>query len=152
MSVYQALDAISAKAKTITGILESYTATGSGVAASGAPIPESLDFKDGAVTVTWIGAGELKAGNLEELVFYPRLFVWVRATNAGYAFKTLAAFPDLVIAAFRDGITFGGTVTECKCTGWEEPTPETMNNGQVYLVLPFTFRVLILNPNTLYTA
>ena len=148
MSVYQALDAISAKAKTITGILESYTATGSGVAASGSPIPESLDFKDGAVTVTWIGRGDHTAGNAESTLFYPRVYVWVRATNAGYAFKTLAAYPDLFMAAFGPpDFSMGGVCVECKLTGWEEPTPETMNNGQVYLVLPFTYRVLLLNPH-----
>ncbi len=150
MSIWAALDAISAKAKTINGIKQSYTATGSGVSSAGDPVPPSIDA--GPISIVWIGSGTLDAGNMEDLWFYPRLNVWVGASDAGYAYKTLAAFPDLVIAAFRSGITLGGQVQECKLTGWDDPTSETMNNGLVYLVLSFAFKVhIITTSNTLYS-
>lgn len=140
MSVLGALDAIAVKAKTLTGLKECWTATGSGVSATLRPIPQRLD--DWPVGVVWIGSGEMVGGNAEALVFTPTLDVWVSAKDAGYAYKTLAAYPDLAMSTFRQDLDLGGEATRCIVRGWSELETETVNNA-AWLVLPIRLEVLI---------
>ena len=141
MSVLGALDAIAVKAKTMTGIKEVWTATGSAVSTTLRPIPSRLD--DGPVGVVWIGAGDMVGGNAEGLVFNPTLDIWVQARDAGVAYKTLAAYPDIAMTTFRADLDLGGQVTRCIVRGWDELETETVNNA-AWLILPIRLEVLIL--------
>ena len=141
-SVLGALDQMAVVIATISEIKACYTATGSGVSSASRPIPQSID--DGPVGVMWIGSAQLQAGNAEVLLFRPTCDVWVRATNAGFANKSISAMPDRFIAKFRTNLGLADNVTRCLMTGWDEPFIET-SNKQEYLVLPITFELLILH-------
>jgi hypothetical protein len=140
MSVVGSMDAIAVKAETMAGLKRCYSATGGGVSSTIRPIPQSID--DGPVGVVWIGNAVMAGGNSEALVIDMRLDIWVRATNAGWAYKTLAAYPDLARTAFRSDMNLGGECTRCMIAGWDEPEQE-LSNGQAYLVLPLRLEVLI---------
>lgn len=142
-SVYGSLDAISAKAKTVIGIKECYTATGSGVSDAGRPIPLSID--DGPVGVVWCNPTNLlEAGNAETIVFEVTLDIWVPASDIGAAFKLLAPFPDRIIAAYRNGISLGGQADRCLLSGWGRPAGAEWS-GKPCLYWPFTFEISIFN-------
>ena len=140
MSVLGSLDAIAVKATTMTGLKRCYSATGSGVSSSIRPIPQGID--DGPVGVVWIGPADANSGNHEVVLMYTRLDIWVQAENAGYAYKTIAAFPDIALTTFRADMDLGGQVTRCQVAGWDEPEIETVNTRQ-YLVLPIRLETLI---------
>jgi len=140
MSVLGSLDAIAVKAEGMAGLKKCYSATGGGVSASLRPIPRGID--DGPVGVVWIGSAEGNSGNAEHLVFGPILDIWCPAEDAGHAYKTLAAFPDLARTAFRSDMNLGGQCTRCEFVGWDEPASEDVN-GRTFLVLPIRLEVLI---------
>jgi hypothetical protein len=140
MSVVGALDAIAVKAETMSGLKRCYSATGGGISASLRPIPGGID--DGPVGVIWIGSASVEGGNAEALLINMVLDIWVQADNAGYAYKTLAAFPDRARTAFRSDMDLTGQVTRCQFVGWDELQSEEAN-GRSYLVLPLRLDVLI---------
>lgn len=142
-SVWGSLDAISAKAKTMSGLRECYTATGSGVSAAGRPIPLAID--DGPVGVVWANPTNLiEAGNAETIVFGVSLDIWALASDMGAAFKLLAPFPDRVITTFRTGLSLGGQSDRCLLEGWGRPAGAEWS-GKPCLYWPFTFEVSIWN-------
>lgn len=141
MSVVGALDAIAVKAETMAGLKRCYSATGGGISSAVRPIPRSID--DGPVGVVWIGNATTMGGNAEYLVIDMRLDIWVRATDPGYAYKTLVAYCDLARTAFRSDMDLGGEVARCQFAGWDEPETEE-SNGQAYLVLPLRLETLIV--------
>jgi len=140
MSIVGSLDAIAVKAEGMAGLKRCYSATGGGVSATLRPIPRGID--DGPVGVVWIGSADGNSGNAEHLVFTPVLDIWVPAENAGYAYKTLAAFPDLARTAFRTDMNLGGECTRCEFRGWDDPESETVD-GRSFLILPIRLEVLI---------
>lgn len=140
MSVVGSLDAIAVKAETITGLKRCYSATGGGVSSTIRPIPRGID--DGPVGVVWIGPGDTEGGNAEALLVDVRLDIWVQADEAGYAYRTITAFCDLVRTAFRSDMDLGGEATRCQFAGWDEPYAEEVN-GRQYLVIPFRLPTLI---------
>ena len=140
-SVLGALDAISVRAATLTGLKACYTATGSGLAT--ATFPQGVD--DGPVGYVWLGPGQMQAGNAETVIFTAMLDIWSRATDIGTAYKALAAFPDLAYVLFRTDTDLGGQVDRCLMTGWDEPQGREDNGGQPYLVLTIRLEVLLMN-------
>jgi hypothetical protein len=149
MSLVGSLDAIAVKAETMSGLKRCYSATGGGVSSTLRPIPRSID--DTPVGVVWIGSAEMAGGNSEFLIVDVRVDVWVRADDAGWAYKTLAAFPDLARTAFRSDMDLGGQATRCQLTGWDEPESETVNERQ-FLVLPLRLGLLIVRQASDATA
>ena len=145
MSILGSLDAVAVKAGAITGIKRCYSATGGGVSSTLRPIPRSID--DTPVAVVWLGSGDMASANEEFLHVELRLDIWVRADDPGWAYKTLAAFPDLCLTAFRSDMDLGGQATRCQMTGWDEPEGETVNERQ-YLVLPIRLGLLIVRQAT----
>jgi hypothetical protein len=149
MSVLGSLDAIAVKATTMTGLKRCYSATGSGVSSSIRPIPQGID--DGPVGVVWLGSATGNSGNVEVIVMDTRLDIWVQAENAGYAYKTLAAFPDIALTTFRADMDLGGQAARCQVAGWDEPESEEVN-GRYYLVLPLRLETLIYRQGSDATA
>ena len=140
MSVNGSLDALAVRAETMAGLKRCYAATGGGISDTLRPIPRGIE--DGPVGVVWMGSAEGNSGNAEHLIFRPVLDIWVQAENAGFAYKTLVAFPDLARTAMRGDLTLNGECTRCEFVGWDDPTTETIND-RTYLVLPILFEVLI---------
>ena len=140
MSVVGSLDAIAVKAQTMTGLKRCYSATGSGISGEVRPIPQGID--DGPVGVVWIGSGSVEGGNAEFLTITTTLDIWVQAENAGWAYKTVAAYADLARTAFRADMDLGGQCTRCQFMGWSDPETETVN-GRQFLVLPIRLDILI---------
>lgn len=141
MSYHGALDAIAVKARTMTGLKECWAATGSGVSSTLRPIPMRLD--DGPVGMVEMGTADVVGGNGEALVANVTLSIWASAgQNAGYAYRTLAAYPDIALTTFRADLDLGGEVTRCIVRGWDELETETVNNA-AWLVLPIRLEVLI---------
>lgn len=149
MSILGSLDAIAVKAATITGLKTCYSATGSGISSTIRPIPRAID--DTPVGVVWIGSGSMEGGNEEFIAVDVRLDLWVRADEPGYAYKTLAAFPDLAATVFRADMDLGGQAARCHMAGWDEPESETVNERQ-YLILPIRLGLLVVRQASDATA
>lgn len=142
MSVLGTLDAIAVKAEAgLTGLKKCYSATGSGVSATIRPIPRGID--DGPVGVVWLGSAEMASGNAEFLVMDVTLDIWCPAEDAGWAYKTLAAYPDLARTTFRDDMDLSGQATRCQLVGWSDPASQEVN-GRTFLILPLQLQVLIV--------
>ncbi|HUW17594.1 MAG TPA: hypothetical protein VMW94_10995 [Actinomycetes bacterium] len=133
MSLIGSLEAIAVKGATVAGIKRVYGPSGAGISSEVRPIPSGID--DGPVGVVWIGPGSTSGGNAEDVVVDVSLDYWVQADSAGYAYKTIAALPDLVRAAFRYDMDLGGQADRCIFMGWDAPQAEEVN-GRYYLVLP----------------
>jgi hypothetical protein len=150
MSVLGSLDAIALKAQTnMTGLKKCYSATGGGISSAIRPIPQGID--DGPVGVVWLGSGSGTSGNVEAFVCEMRLDIWVQAENAAYAYKTLAAYPDIAMTTFRSDMDLGSQAARCQLSGWDEPESETVN-GRYYLVLPLRLETLIYRQGADATA
>jgi hypothetical protein len=137
MSTVGSLDAIATKVGSIAGIKRCY---GVGASSDVRPIPQGID--DPPVAVVIFDGAEQASGHAEALVLSVTVDIWARATNAGYANKTLLTFIDLARTAFRADMDLGGECTRCSMVGADALQPEDVN-GQQYLVLPIRLEVLI---------
>ncbi len=107
------------------------------------PIPPSLDSTP--IALLWYrGTFKFLPGNEERIAWRVDALIWERGADGGYGYTTLMPFADLFVPAFRSqaALTLDGVVTKCQIAGVGEIFPQTINNGQLYLVLPIPFDLL----------
>jgi hypothetical protein len=124
----------------MAGIKRTYSATGSGIGSNVRPIPSGID--DGPVAVVWMGSGTTEGGGHEHVVVDITLDIWVPGSNAAWAYKTIATFPDLARTAFRSDMDLSGQAVRCQFVGWDEPTTEEVND-RTYMILPVRLQLLM---------
>lgn len=134
------LDALAVRLKTITGMLQCYTVTGS-LADDGTlqPIPPSIDSTP--VSNLWFRGEDVAAGNSEMSVALIELGIWERGTSGGYGYTVLMNYPDRVKTLLRTDGTLGGRATLVEFLGADEIRPQFLNSGQPYLYLPCRIRL-----------
>lgn len=135
MTLEAILDRTAIRVKTLTGMKECYTITGSSQDdGTLVPIPPSIDSTP--VSLLWVRGGRLEAGNTERFVHDVELHIWERGVNGGYGVSTLVPFIERCRVLFRTDLDANETATRVLMRGYGEIFPQTMNNQQVYLVLP----------------
>ena len=139
MSITAIFDATAKRCRTLAGLKECYTVTGTAQDdGTLLAIPLSLDS-------TPVGAlmpvdGALTAGNTERFLHTFELQVWLNAAEAN-PLSTLA-FVDSARVLFRTDIDAGGTTTRLLMRGYGALRSETMNSGREYIVLPIRLEAL----------
>lgn len=144
LSVSGSIDKLAARITAISGIKAVYTVTGTAQDdGTLMPIPPSIDVTP--VAVLWYrGTTKFLPGNEERIAWRVDAMIWERGAEGGYGYRSLMPFADSFPPAFRSqaALTLDGIVTKCQIAEIAEIFPQTINNGQVYLVLPITFDLL----------
>lgn len=157
LAIAASIDALATRIADIDGIMRVYTVTGTAQDNGQLfPIPPSFDSR-GAVCNLWFrGTTFIRPGNVEEIAWRVDANVWAPGAEGGYAYRTLMPFADRFIVRFRgnDPIHLGvpEVVTKCVVDGIGEIVPQSINNGQIYLVLPITFALLNHYESSDYTG
>jgi hypothetical protein len=137
MSIAAAIDATALKVAAITGIKGAYGSQASDSTVS--PMVESIP--DTPVAIVALAEGNVSPGNWQRLDYGIDVFVYADRTDLGAAYKTLAAFPDLFITAWKTDRDLGGTVTESSLVAWSRPEPVNVS-GKDLLHIIFHTRVI----------
>ena len=133
MSITHVFDATAVRCRTLTGLKECYTVTGTpqddGTLLA---IPTSVD--DTPVGALMPIGGELNAGNTESFVHRFELQIWINAADT----NPLAAveFVERCRVLFRTDLDANQTAVRVLMQGYDRLRTEEMNSGQVFLVLP----------------
>lgn len=144
LAIAGSIDKLSTRVSAIAGIKACWTVTGTAQDdGTLMPIPPSLDSTP--VAVLWYrGTVKVLPGNEERIHWRVDALIWERGSEGGYGYRSLMPFADRFVAAFRSqaALTLDGIVTKCQVAGVGEIFPQTINNGQTYLVLPIPFDLL----------
>lgn len=139
MSLPVIYDAVAKRARTLSGLKECYTVTGTpqddGTLLA---IPTSLDSMPVATLMPL--DGELIAGNTERFIHRFEMSIWQNAAEANPLGNL--TFIELARVLFRTDIDAGGTATRVLFKGYNALRNETMNERQVFIVLPLRFEIL----------
>lgn len=139
MSLPVIYDAIAKRARTLTGLKDCYTVTGTAQDdGTLLAIPTSLDSTPVAALMPIDGT--LRAGNTEHFVHHFEMDIWQNAAEANPLGNL--TFIELARVLFRTDLDAGGTTTRVLFQGYNALRSETMNSGQVYIVLPLRFEIL----------
>lgn len=144
LAIAASVDKLAARVEAMTELKAVYTVTGTAQDdGTLLPIPPSIDSTP--VALVWYrGTSRILPGNEERITWRIDVLVWERGTEGGYGYRTLMPFADRFVTAFRStpALTLDGIVTKCQIDTIGEVFPQTINTGQVYLVLPVTFTLL----------
>lgn len=84
-----------------------------------------------------------EAGNMDRVRYTFPLRCYVeRTADAGRTQTTVNGLVDAFVTAYRNGLTYGGTIAEGKITGWNTDLYAEVGDG-FYQVIEFTFAVLV---------
>lgn len=154
LAIAGSIDKLAARVAAISGIKAVYTVTGTAQDdGSLLPIPPALDVTP--VAVLWYrGTTKFLPGNEERIAWRVDALVFERGTEGGYGYRALMPIADRFPPAFRSqaALTLDGIVTKCQIAGIGEIFPQTINNGQVYLVLPVPFDLLNVYHSSDYSS
>lgn len=142
MSIIDIFDATATRCRTLVGLKECYTVTGT-LQDDGTllAIPTSLD--DSPVGALMPRGGDIGAGNAENFVHRFELQIWQNAADTNPLASM--AFVERCRVMFRSDMDANGTATRLLFSGYEPLRTEEINSGQVFLVLPIRFEVLELH-------
>lgn len=124
--------AVAAKAATITGMR-----------GTSATIPDTIP----ATPWTIVGdhAGTIDAGNMDKIRYtFPIRCYVERTADAGRESATINGLVDAFVTAYRNGLTYSGTVAEGRITAWNTDLYAEVGQGR-YRVVEFTLFVLVLD-------
>lgn len=142
MTLEACLDYLALRLKEApVGLKDVYSVTGSSQD-DGTLVPVPASFDDPPVGLLWPRGAPIEPGNVETVTHRVELHVWERGTDGGYGVRSLVPFIGRVLSLMRSDLTLGGNCTKCVMTGYGEIFPQTMNNGQPYLVLPIEFEIM----------
>ncbi|HET7128930.1 MAG TPA: hypothetical protein VFJ93_07640 [Gaiellaceae bacterium] len=139
-SLAAVLDDLSEELVAGTDLKAVYTITGT-EADDGSlrPIPPSFDSLP--VGILWFQGETVDAGNAEATVDSITLLIFQRGTNGGYGYSTLVPYTDAIRILMRKDIAQHERATRRLYRGAGQIYPQTIDNGQPYLVLPINIEI-----------
>lgn len=124
--------AVAAKAATVTA-LRGYSAV----------VPDTIPASPWLIVGSHSAAYE--AGPMDRIRYTFPLRVYVeRTADAGRTQTIVNGLVDDMVTAYRNGLTYGGTVAEGRITGWNTDLYAEVGDG-FYQVVEFTLFVLVLD-------
>lgn len=124
--------AVAAKASTVTA-LRGYSAV----------VPDTIPSSP------WLIVGShsatYEAGNMDKIRYTFPLRVYVeRAADSARTQVVVNDLVDAMVTAYRNGLTYGGTVAEARVTAWNTDLYVEVG-GALYQVVEFTLFALVLD-------
>lgn len=139
MSLPVIYDAIAKRARTLEGLTECYTVTGTAQDdGTLLGIPPSMDSMPCAVLMPI--SGEVSPGNSEKIVHQMEMSIWQNFAEANPLGNLI--FIERARVLFRTNLFANDTATRVLFLGYNALRNETMNSGSVYIVLPLRFEIL----------
>lgn len=139
MSAEGVTDASARVLATVTGIRAAYASTAGGQGDTVKPIPADISLTP--VAIVTYDHFELVPGSFERLRHFINADLWMSASSAAEAEKTLLPLITRCIAAFRTKVGLYGEGTIATVPRGGPPRDEEVN-GKSYIVFPLVINVL----------